>query len=112
MAVCVHLSINCTWLNGVSGMGMKHKIQMTISRTVVNLLVLINCSISSLVYWATKAPSYFRDKAFSYYIYKENLQLRKQEAYFLIKGVCLLLSPYFRIMRNKRFTFRDSRQKQ
>ena len=48
----------------------------------------------------------------SYYIYKENLQLRKQEAYFLIKGVCLLLSPYFRIMRNKRFTFRDSRQKQ
>lgn len=45
-------------------------------------------------------------------MYKENLQLRKQEAYFLIKGVCLLLSPYFRIMRNKRFTFRDSRQKQ
>ncbi len=29
--------INCTWLNGVSGMGMKHKTQMTISRTVVNL---------------------------------------------------------------------------
>ena len=37
MTVCVHLSINCTWLNGVSGMGMKHKTQMTISRTVVNL---------------------------------------------------------------------------